>query len=560
MPQIPTFDAGVAALRPTETGTEAVAGAARRVGMFYNQQAGAEEKLARETERLGAQTADLGNYKANLLTGEGARLGSAVAAAGDAAVKVQEHREKNQGAAAFAAMLQQSTDDWNNTVKNADPNDPTLKQKFMQQLEPQLQQFKSGFITDEGQQYAEAHIDALRQHFAEKTTADMSTLAGLAARNNIAQTINSLSSTVHDDPSSVKFALAALKSTAEGVIGSSPNMTGPEAAQVREEILQKGAESIVKSAAIGYIARTGQVPAWVSDPAYSGYVNGQELQIFARQARTQQHYDAVAQKQGALLQGQLDEQNVARDLNKNFGDNVTFDPATNRAQINPQFFRNALDIVRKYPNAPNAATVAKTYLDWGQSKQRERNEPVVSDPGVRKDLMDRMFSADNPTTRVDILRAEADHKLSAHDATSMHELTTELEQSPLKGPMWEDTMKAAHAALTYSMPGMPGKDPKGEQAFASFVQNFIPDYLRKARAGTLPPDALNMNDPNSLISKSLSQFQRSPTQRLQDRIGELGGIGEAPAAASTPPAVGEVRSGYRFKGGDPAKRESWEKL
>jgi hypothetical protein len=35
--------------------------------------------------------------------------------------------------------------------------------------------------------------------------------------------------------------------------------------------------------------------------------------------------------------------------------------------------------------------------------------------------------------------------------------------------------------------------------------------------------------------------------------------GQAPAAPAGLPAVGEVRKGYRFKGGDPSKPESWEK-
>src|SRR3990167_2553191 len=48
------------------------------------------------------------------------------------------------------------------------------------------------------------------------------------------------------------------------------------------------------------------------------------------------------------------------------------------------------------------------------------------------------------------------------------------------------------------------------------------------------------------------------------RLGGKKGSGAAPAPGATPPkagpAVGSVNKGYRFKGGDPAKKENWEKI
>jgi hypothetical protein len=35
--------------------------------------------------------------------------------------------------------------------------------------------------------------------------------------------------------------------------------------------------------------------------------------------------------------------------------------------------------------------------------------------------------------------------------------------------------------------------------------------------------------------------------------------GTSPAGAKTPPKVGEIKSGYRYAGGDPAQRSSWVK-
>lgn len=547
MPQIPQFDAKDAGFRASETGVESVAGAARRVGMFYNQEATAEETLARSTERLGAQTAELGSEKANLLTGEGARLGSAVAAAGDAAVKYAEHQEVSHGSAAFAGLLQSATQDWNDRVKNADPNDTTIAPAFMAGLNDKFEQFQSAFNTEGGQQWAQEHVNALRQHFAEKTSADMSTMAGQAAVVNQQRTINMLSNTVHDDPSSIDFALAALKSSTEGMLSTSPNLTGPEAARARDEISQKGAEAIVKSAAIGYISKTGQVPPWAEDPKYSPYINGQELQLFAKQAQVQQRVDTATQKQTMVLQRQIDEQNVRAAANKNFADNVSFDQTTGQAVIKPEFFQNTLDIVRKYPNAPNAAETVKTYLDWAEGQQRLNEKPqrIATDRATASSLDDRMFAADNPTTVLDIRKAENEHKLSTQDAQLRVQLIEARDKQPIQDPTFKSAMAAAKELIEPKVNGVGLNSP---EKYVGFMHNFMGQYLTLSREGKLPPNALDLNDPKSLISTTMQQYKPS----LGDVISGNGGIGSPPATTakesiiSTKAEYDALKSGQAF--------------
>src|SRR5262249_31708516 len=130
-----------------------------------------------------------------------------------------------------------------------------------------------------------AHSAQLRQHLFQKTSADMATLAGQAAVVNTRQTVNGLSNTVRSDPSSMDFALRTLETSVDGMVGSSPNLTGVAAAKVRSEVVQRGKEEIIKSAAMGYIEKTGEVPAWATDPKYSPYINGTELKQFAQAAR-----------------------------------------------------------------------------------------------------------------------------------------------------------------------------------------------------------------------------------------------------------------------------------
>lgn len=532
MPNIRTFDAGDLSVRPTEVGVEARAATARRVGMFYNQQAAATDMLASETARLagetkqlGGETEQLGSFKGQQIAQAGRAISGGIEAAGDAAVKYLDHQQISAGQKAWSGLLMNTTQAWNDTVKNADPNDPTVAQKFMDQLDQRLEQFKGdGFYTEGAQKWAEAHTEALRQHFAEKTTADMATLAGHAAKVNTQQTINQLSSTVHSDPSSLDFSLRALESSTEGMLSTSPNLSGTQAGAVRSEILQKGKEAIVKSAAIGYIEKTAKIPPWATDPKYAPYIDGAELKMLEKAAKTQAKANELTEKQLQTYAKQQADLAVHTGANKIMADNVTIDPATNRPIINPQYFNQVLDLARKYPGAPSAATTARTLLDWGEHQQNVKASPIVSDPVVRQGLVDRMFATDNPTTTVDIMRAEVQGKLSKDDSASMRRLVGELEQSPLKGDVWKSTMAAAKDQLIVQVPGIPGKDDVGIQNYAKFVQSFVPQYLAASRAGTLQPNALDTNDPKSMISQAMAPFKRSKAQRMQDYVAGMGGI------------------------------------
>lgn len=518
MPQIRELGFDVPTIRPTETGVEATAAAARRVGMFSNQVAGITEGLGSDVERS--------------MSTAGRAIGSGIATAGEAADRYITHQEISHGSAAWAKSNAEWIGDWNERVKNADPNDPTVAAKFNEELDQKLSDFKDNFHTAGAQQWAEAHIDAFRTHMFQKTAADMSALAGDAAKVNARETVNALSNAVRGDPSSLDYAMSTLDTSIGGVVGSSPNLTGTAAASVRMQISEAGKEQIVKSAALGYIEKTGQVPSWATDPKYSKYINGVELRQFQKAADTQNRVARAADKQAELAQRQIDDLNVHKAATQALTANVTIDP-TGKPIVDPKFFRDALEIARRNPNAPSAAQTVRTLLDWGEAQQRVRNEPVVSNPAVRTDLIERMFDPNRPTTQIDILGAEARHDLDGHDATTLRQMVTQLEETPLRGPVWQDTIKAVQGELMLSIPGIPGKDAVGEANFAKFMQTFVPEYLRQNRAGTLPPDALDVTNPDSLISKAMAPFRRTPAQRMRDYTSALGGLG-----LETPPAPG----------------------
>lgn len=505
MPQLKPFDAGDIGLRPSEIGVESKAAAGRRVGSAFSQ-------------------------ISDSLNQTGARFGQAIREAGDAVVNYAAHQEISHGSAALAGMVSGLTDQWNTISKSADPNDPTTGKAFLaNNLEPALQNFQGGFLTEAGQNWAQAHVNEFRQHMFQKTTADMSAAAGQAVAINQEKLINGLSNTVHGDPSSLDFALKTVEDATGSLVDSSPNLTGVDAQTHKAALVQKGKELITKSAAIGYIEKTGQIPPWASDPKYAQYINGAELKTFEGYAKAQQRSAQLQEKQLQLYQKQQATDNAHVDLSKTFTDNVSFDD-NGRATIKPGYFKAIMDTEQKYPGA--ATERVKAMINWGQSEQRDRRETIITDPDTRTSLLSGLFNTDKPTSDVDILTAAANHKIDAHDTSVLLNLQKSLDETPLKGPVYRDVMAAARGAL--------GADEKGHEAFGKFAYQFIPDYIRQSRAGTLPPDALDLNNPNSLISKAMAPFKRTPQQMMMDRA--TGGIDFGTRQAPAPTEMPKITS------------------
>lgn len=289
MPQIKEYTNAIEGLRPTEAGVDARLQNARRSGAFFNQVA---------------------DSTASTLEQAGRGFNSAIRYAGEQAVAYAEHREISQGAAAYAGLNDRLTAQWNDATKDVDPNDPTVAQKFREGvLEPELEKYGQSFLTEGGQKYAEARVASLRNHFFEKTSADMSSLAADAVVVNVRQTTNGFSNTAMRDPSSVPHLLDGIDATIDGLISSSPNLKGAAASKARITLAEKMREDIVSAGAIGAIQSSSNpeatAKAW--GEKYPQYINGATLKQLEGNARQQiraDRIDATYQEHQAEKQAQ----------------------------------------------------------------------------------------------------------------------------------------------------------------------------------------------------------------------------------------------------------------
>jgi hypothetical protein len=298
LPNIRTYEAPEnLGLNPTDRGTDATAAAARRVGAFYNQVGGSTQDLGRSTEQLGratqhlgAQTGQLGSSQKAMWDSLADNAASDIRTVGGVITKYEDHQQISAGAPAGAKVLDGLDNQWNEIAKNADPNDQSIRQKFLQeQVEPALEKFKEGFTTENSQAWAERFADHIRTHLDTKTAADQSTLAGIAVHKNMRDMTTTMSNTALSDPSSVPTLLKGLDHTIDGMVGSSPTLSATDAARVRAEVADATKKAIVQYGAIGAIQKSGNPEAtaeeWIKK--YPDYISGAEAKTLASNARSQ---------------------------------------------------------------------------------------------------------------------------------------------------------------------------------------------------------------------------------------------------------------------------------
>jgi hypothetical protein len=517
-------------LAPTETGVEAAAGAARRLGAFGNQIAEARSQ-------------------------EGNQISGAIRAAGDAAVDYMDHREISAGAANGAQFMANMNAKWEDVAKNADPNDVTVKQKFIEEnLDPALEDFKKGFNTEKSQDWAEHFTDQYRQHMFEKTAADMSTLAGVAVKVNVQKTINGLSSAVSIDPSthSIDNAFAVLDHSVGSIVDTSPNIDATTGAKIKGEVNQAAKEQIVKAAVASMITKNPNIDLDAIQSKYGDYIKGDEMKQFQKAAQTQAKVDFLQNKAIEAYQDKQKERAAGADLSKTLSDNVQFD-ADGKVTVKPEFYSGVMATVKKYPGS--ADDTARALIQFGEHQAAVKRETIVTDPTVQSDLLGRMTDPRNPTTETQILQESNKNHLDAHATSNLLALRKSIDDAPIKDPIFHQTFESAKGVIEQSL--------QGQENFGKFAYSFMSAYRAASNAGTLKPDDLDMSKPDSLISKSMEQFKPTIAQRAEyhlfKNLGanpadiDFSGIGKPKAAApvvTTKAAFDALKSGDTYTGDD----------
>lgn len=411
----------------------------------------------------------------------GQKLGGAVASAGEAYVKFQEHKEISQGAAVYAQMLAGKTSEWNKAAREADPNDPTVALRFVEQsLNPALDKFRDAFRTEGGRKWAESRVDSLRNHMTELTAADMSRMAGSAAARNVDQMVNALSVTVKEDPSALRMSMETLRTSIDALATTNPNLRGPQAMQFKQEVTQKGMELLVKAAVFGAIQTNPDAGMKLAeDPELAPYLNGMEVKQFEAYARQQVRMANAEQRAQ-----QMWEKQQKQDLSDETSVAIIKDLTSEKPTITRQKLNELYDAGKLTPQG---------YKNMGLYLERLTKEetPARISQQTWQEMVPRIFAEEGDPTKITSIDAIM-KELPNLTKSDFNDLVDKLQaaRNPLGqklGRAMEDFFNGYKASITKSTLGL--VDGEGDKRFYAFRKE-IESKVERTKASGLDPHVL----------------------------------------------------------------------
>lgn len=510
-------------------------------------------QAARRLGALGSEAAAAQNEAAAMI---GRSIRGAAETAKDIKAQIDRHdaqQEISRGGALLVGMHDEINKEWADTAKNSDPNDPNVASKFRSSLEDRYQKFYDSFTTDAGKRWATGEVNSLRQHVFEKTAADQANMAGDALVTNIATIKNRATSLVRGDPTSLDASLGVVDRATDAMIANSPTITPDQAAKLHQHVSTEVKTGVVESAIIGMAEKSPDLARKMVDSGkYDDYIDGaQAHKIIDTIDRAKRDDERWAEYKRDKAINDASERATGDYLASMTGPD-------GKVHVPPGM---AVDVLSDTKLKPSRRV---ELYDFQQKMlaQQEKGAIVVTDPKTRESLIQRMGvepGQPGAYTPLELYQLHAEGKLSEKDLTMFKDAQQANQDDPVRrGPILSSALAAAKSELTYTLPGMPGKDPKGEARYADFLRTFLPAYNLARRTGNVEPNALSLRDPNSMISHVLTPFKRTAQEKFTDWTDELKTLGGTVDLAKI--AAGQIQDGFRFKGGDPADKANWEKV
>lgn len=252
------------------------------------------------------------------------------------------------------------------------------------------------------------------------------------------------------------------------------------------------------------------------------------------------------QERSRMLQKRADE-----DAQNKIMDDMTkriFDPKNNGGDIKPE------EIV----NNPTLTAAQKQHM-IGVSVAAARNQDTGSHEPKVRELMLMIHAADNDPTKTytDAPIWEA-YKNGELNRTELDYLVARV--NGLKDPSGNPFMKQVKTAEDHvwkaiqSNPTIQGQEMSRPGVSTDIMVRFSQDLQKKIEAARKE----NKN-PADLLDPTSKDYALKPGF-LQPYIQLGNGGASVNGASSSAPKVGEIRKGYKFKGGDPNSPNSWEKV
>ena len=486
----------------TSINTEGFSQAARRIGAAATQTAGSVEQAGRE-------------------------LGSGIArGAAELAQPINNHieywdktRVSTQATAGLADIEQQwqaklkGTPDPNNPGKvvpgmvPADVTDPDTAKRFQRDVvEPFLEDLQKTPAGLAGAEYAQAKASEIRQHLSTSFAADMATQAGKAIQLSDQRTTDNLAALVAAKPSTSNVDMAIKQLTDLFAIHAGVRTLTADETSILKAHNEDNIRQVVHTAIASAIQQPGVDPEKVAKAfidKYKDYVKpAEELQL-ARAATQQIKFNASLDRSAKLHQKEAEK--IAFDEKATALQAQAVNPDGSHKVLGPQFFQQWKQLAQQ-PGADPAKM--RALYEFGE--HHDGTDRTYTDPNVGNKLASGII--DGTTTNLDLIDAFNKNLLSDKDFSQYSKNLKMVESLGEQKESFQATMKSVDE-LTIDRTA--GPDPLGSAISAKIKSQFLPVYTAALQKKELPPNALDMTDPKSMIRQFIDPQLPSIKNRVQ---------------------------------------------
>ncbi len=473
----------------------------------------------------------------------------------------QTFQQISHGAASYSSLYGDLTQQWNKLASQSDPNDTSVMQGFREHvLGPSLEKFNQSFdgATPGAQKWALERSTALQSHFADKMTADMGVRAGVAVKQNLGDIERNYSNIVQRDPTALDHIVESLNTDVGAMLDASPTMTAVEAARVKGELVPKITERIAQSALYGRAKDDpqGAINA-INAGEYDKFLDAKEKVQAVKFAegvqaakRVQDNHDyEIAQRKKREAQETAATGYVNKILNgetltgKNIAADLTLSAGQREGLVR---FQNSYtqQLKEKKENTPHPDNYREILTDMFNTAQNDPNNLHRSLQRIRDS-----FTAGNLNPQEEAILEQRFANMDKPLERNFHNQVT-----VMQGAVKNSIVAKAYGSV----------DPNWT---ASTVNRIEYDAYQKLNAARAKQEDLNpLLDPNSpkyLFSKQVVDSYLVPPKAAVAAGADKERKAGQSAADKIAPAVGTVKDGFRFTGGNPpnpADPAQWEKL
>lgn len=360
---------------------------------------------------------------------EGSVLGRGVSSFGRPLQEMANRAEDAQamqmishGSATSSALWASLTQDMNNTMKGADPNDTSVGQGLREKvIDPSLENFLKQYenAPKRAQEWALATTDRMRDHFYKTITADEMTRAGVAAVQNRQDEHRNLSIVVGNDPNALRGAVDQFKLNTEHTINTSGMSLGT-ASKMRLDMKDQVA-SLAKASFEGMVeSNPAAAIAAVAKGEFNDYWDKPQQMQALKYAETIGKAKIADERRVKVEADQERRQTSADQADKIM--QSMYDVNSGRIlPVSPKLNQQIMQDPQLLPKEKTALirwNQQQYHAQVREDKAAAAGAAVKDDAAVLADAQKRVGDLDNPLTRNeigDLLGAEKITTKTAHD-------------------------------------------------------------------------------------------------------------------------------------------------